>query len=200
MKKFFLAFIGVLGLLVLALFLSGEVQLYRGSLYRLQKSVLAKVTAYCPCNRCCPGTDDNITSLGDNAKVCDGVAVDPKLIAYRSVISVPGVGLREADDTGGAMRQNGRQGQYHIDVRMTDHDTARHWGVKELKIGIYAALFAPAQKTQAPRSVPPTHRVERGENLSVIAQKYGLIWQTLASVNHLKDPDKIQPGQIIKLK
>ena len=53
-----------------------------------------------------------------------GIAVDPSRIRYGSRIYVPGLGWLTADDTGGAMRQDGRRGIDHVDVRMETHAAA----------------------------------------------------------------------------
>lgn len=99
--------------------------------------VNAKLTAYCPCEKCCGKYADGITSTGRDAKTTKGVAVDPKLIKYRSMIGIPGVGTLMADDTGGAMRQSTQKGICHIDVRFHDHQEAKEFGVKFLNIKIY---------------------------------------------------------------
>ncbi len=101
------------------------------------KVVSAKLTAYCPCEKCCGKYADGITSIGRNAKTTRGVAVDPKMIKYKSMIDISGIGTFMADDTGGAMRQSGRKGIYHIDVRFHDHQEAKNFGVKFLDIKIY---------------------------------------------------------------
>jgi lipoprotein NlpD len=41
------------------------------------------------------------------------------------------------------------------------------------------------------------HRVQRGESLYRIAQAYGVPHQTLARLNHLENPDRIEVGQLI---
>jgi murein DD-endopeptidase MepM/ murein hydrolase activator NlpD len=43
------------------------------------------------------------------------------------------------------------------------------------------------------------HRVVRGENLYRIGQAYGVSHQELARVNRLKDPDRIEVGQVIRI-
>lgn len=96
-----------------------------------------KVTAYCICSICCGKWAQYAkTSTGDDAKICDGVAADPKLIAYRTKLEIPGIGIREVDDTGGGMRQSAKKGIYHIDVRMPSHQQALKWGVRWLKVRI----------------------------------------------------------------
>lgn len=106
--------------------------------------VRMKVTAYCLCSVCCEkwalrqaqGKLERKTSIGDNARVYDGVAADPKLIPYRTRLEIPGIGIKEVDDTGGGMRQDAKRGIYHIDVRMASHSEARRFGVKWLEVKI----------------------------------------------------------------
>ena len=43
------------------------------------------------------------------------------------------------------------------------------------------------------------YTVKSGDTLSGIASKYGTTYQTLASINGISDPDKIYPGQKIKI-
>ena len=104
------------------------------------RTVKAKVTAYCPGACCCGPNAHGKTSTGKDIKDGDfytGVAVDPRAIPYRTKIEIPGIGVKEADDTGGAMRQDWEKQIYHIDVRMPSHEEARKWGVKELDVKIY---------------------------------------------------------------
>ncbi|MBI5366431.1 MAG: 3D domain-containing protein [Planctomycetes bacterium] len=106
--------------------------------YEYWRTVTAKVTAYDPSYRCCGDSADGRTSIMDDAWIMDGVAVDPRAIPYRTLLLVPGVGFREADDTGSAMRQSWeRESVYHIDVRMPYFEQAREWGVKYLQIKLY---------------------------------------------------------------
>lgn len=95
--------------------------------------VLAKVTAYCPCAKCCGKFSDGVTSRGRDAFKTRGVAVDPKRIAYGSKVTIPGAGTFIADDTGGAMRN---ADGYHIDLRFHTHQAALNWGVKHLEVTI----------------------------------------------------------------
>lgn len=41
--------------------------------------------------------------------------------------------------------------------------------------------------------------VRRGDTLSGIAERFGLDWRRIASINEIADPDRIYPGQTIKL-
>ena len=99
--------------------------------------VKMKVTAYCLCRICCEKwSGGGKTSIGDDAKIYDGVAADPKLLPYRTRLEIPGIGIKEVDDTGGGMRKSAREGVTHIDVRMPSHSEARRFGVKFLEVKI----------------------------------------------------------------
>jgi 3D (Asp-Asp-Asp) domain-containing protein len=88
------------------------------------------VSAYCPCILCCGSYSDGVTATGADAFTV-GVAVDPKLIAYGTLLEIPGYGKAIADDCGGLIKGD------HIDVRFNSHQTAKEWGVKVLKVKIY---------------------------------------------------------------
>lgn len=92
----------------------------------------AKVTAYCPCEKCCGDDADGITSKGVDANL-PGIASDPKRVAYGTVLSIPGYGTASVDDTGGAMR---RASVVHLDVRFKTHQEALNWGVQTLEVEI----------------------------------------------------------------
>lgn len=51
----------------------------------------------------------------------------------------------------------------------------------------------------APAAGGQSYTVVRGDTLSGIAQRFGTSWQTLAAINGLADPNKIYPGQVLKL-
>lgn len=101
------------------------------------RKIHAKITAYCPGSCCCSSFSDGLTAIGRDAYSTRGVAVDGKLIKLRSLVSIPGIGMLEADDTGGAMRQSAKKGIYHLDLRFPTHQEALEWGVKYLDIKIY---------------------------------------------------------------
>ena len=46
-----------------------------------------------------------------------------------------------------------------------------------------------------------TYTVESGDNLTKIGKKYGISWQQIFEANRdiIQDPDKIQPGQELKI-
>jgi 3D (Asp-Asp-Asp) domain-containing protein len=89
-----------------------------------------EATAYCPCEKCCGIYADGLTATGTDAYT-KGVAVDPKIIPYGTVIEIPNYGRVVADDCGGAIK--GRR----IDVRFKTHQEAREYGRKTIRIRIY---------------------------------------------------------------
>ncbi len=105
--------------------------------YVYWKTVTAKITAYTPDRISCGEYADGKTSVMDNAYIFDGVAVCPTLVPYRSGVYVPGFGIKEVDDTGGAMRQAARRGYYHIDMRVRTNKEARNWGVQWKRIHLF---------------------------------------------------------------
>lgn len=86
-----------------------------------------KLTAYCPCMKCC-GKTDGITSTGTTAAEGRTIAVDPRLIPYGSTVTIyfaDGTShTYTAEDCGGAIKEN------RIDVFFDDHQAAREFGVQ----------------------------------------------------------------------
>jgi 3D (Asp-Asp-Asp) domain-containing protein len=100
------------------------------------RTIRAVVTAYCPCRRCCGRFADGRTSTGTTAWR-PGIAADPSVLPYGTVLEVPGYGIATVDDTGGAMRRHwSRDGIIHIDVRTTYHWQARQWGRRNMEIRV----------------------------------------------------------------
>jgi 3D (Asp-Asp-Asp) domain-containing protein len=95
-------------------------------------TIKAKVTAYAPNDNksgiCNDG--DILTSTGKIASR-GMVAVDPKKIPYGTKLYIPGYGIAEAQDTGGAIRAyDGVQ----IDIVMDSYEEAIEWGVRYLDV------------------------------------------------------------------
>ena len=87
------------------------------------------VTAYCACEKCCPGSADGLTA--SNRKPTEGitVAADPS-IPFGTEVWIEGIGTRLVEDRGSAITGN------HIDIYFASHDDARQFGVKQLEVRI----------------------------------------------------------------
>ena len=94
-----------------------------------------RLTAYCPCMKCC-GKTDGITSTGTTAAEGRTVAVDPRVIPYGATVTIyfaDGTShTYTAEDCGGAIKAN------RIDVFFDDHETARAFGVQSAMVYVEA--------------------------------------------------------------
>ena len=91
-----------------------------------------KLTAYCPCEKCC-GKTDGITATGANATAGRTIAVDPLVIPYGTVVLIDGQEYI-AEDCGGAIKKN------RIDIFFDTHSDALKFGVKESEVFIYGGF------------------------------------------------------------
>lgn len=90
-----------------------------------------RLTAYCPCMKCC-GKTDGITSTGTLAAEGRTIAVDPRVIPYGSAVTIyfadGTVHTYTAEDCGGAIKEN------RIDVFFSSHDAALAFGVQSAMV------------------------------------------------------------------
>ena len=82
-----------------------------------------KVTAYCPCNICCPGTSDGLTYTETVATEGRTISVDPDVIPLGSIVEINGKRY-VAEDIGGAIKSN------KVDLFFNHHSDALEWGVQ----------------------------------------------------------------------
>lgn len=82
-----------------------------------------KITAYCPCSKCCGKWADGFTSTGTVATEGRTIAVDPDVIPYGSVVEINGKEYI-AEDCGGSIKEN------RIDLFFDSHRVALEWGVQ----------------------------------------------------------------------
>ena len=94
--------------------------------------VTAKLTAYCPCVKCC-GKSDGITASGTQATAGRTVAVDTRLIPYGTEISIDGK-TYVAEDCGGKVKG------YTIDVFFNSHEEALKFGRQTKTVKIYKTV------------------------------------------------------------
>ena len=98
-----------------------------------RRTIECVVTAYCKENypHICNDGESTYTSTGTIATAGRTVAVDPKHIPYGSKIEIEGIGVRIAEDCGGAIK-----GENRIDILFETHQEALEWGVQKKIITI----------------------------------------------------------------
>lgn len=98
--------------------------------YVYWKTMEVEATAYCPCRRCCKRHANGRTATNTNAWKPIGCAVNPMEIPYGTMVHIPGVGFRVADD-------RGPRGRNKVDVRYVYHWKARKFSRKILTVRLY---------------------------------------------------------------
>jgi 3D (Asp-Asp-Asp) domain-containing protein len=94
-----------------------------------------KITAYCPCEKCCEGWAVNrpqvygkdvvFTASGAVAREGVTVAVVPEVFPYGTKLYIEGVGVRVAQDTGGALKPD------NLEVYFNTHEDAWNSGLND---------------------------------------------------------------------
>lgn len=96
-----------------------------------------KLTAYCPCAKCCGKWANGITATGMTATEGRTVAVDPRVIPYGSTVTLyyedGTVHTYTAEDCGGAIKGN------RLDIYFDDHQAALQFGVQSAMVYVEAA-------------------------------------------------------------
>jgi len=96
-------------------------------------NVKMRITAYCPCKKCCGKYADGVTASGHKIQPGDVfVAADSKY-PFETEMIIPGYNNGKAVnvlDRGGAINGN------RIDVFFPKHQQALSWGVKYMKVKI----------------------------------------------------------------
>ena len=96
---------------------------------RQAKVVRMRVTAYCPCEKCCGNWSDGITASGVPAEGL--IIAAPKTFKFGTQMYIKGYGLATVQDRGGAIKGN------RLDVLFPTHQEALEWGVKDIDVIIY---------------------------------------------------------------
>lgn len=91
-----------------------------------QTPELWKVTAYCPCAKCCGEFADGFTASGELA--VGRIIAAPPEIPFGTTIFIKGYGYGRVQDRGGAIKGK------RLDVLFPTHQQALEWGVKYLEI------------------------------------------------------------------
>jgi len=87
-----------------------------------------KVTAYCPCAKCCGEYADGYTANGHKIRPGDKFVAADRSIPFGTMLAMPGYGRVPVLDRGGAIKGK------RLDVYFPTHKAALRWGVKHLEI------------------------------------------------------------------
>ncbi len=85
-----------------------------------------RVTAYCPCEKCCGEFADGITASGRPATGL--IVAAPPDIPFNTRLDIPGYGRGLVADRGGVIKGD------RLDVLFPTHQEALEWGVQYLKV------------------------------------------------------------------
>lgn len=91
------------------------------------QSIIFKVTAYCPCEKCCK-KETRITASGYVIRKGDKFCASP--LPYLTILKIPGYGIAPVLDRGSAITG------FCIDVYFDTHQEALNWGVQYLAVEI----------------------------------------------------------------
>lgn len=96
------------------------------SLDGISKPETYKITAYCPCEKCCGEFADGFTASG-LAAVGRIIAAPPE-IPFGTILFIKGYGWAEVQDRGGAIKGK------RLDVLFPTHEQALDWGVRFIEV------------------------------------------------------------------
>ena len=99
------------------------------------QTVQMRVTAYCPCPKCCGNYSDGITASGHEISQGDLFAAADKMYPFGTEMIIPGYRSQGSEvvevlDRGGVIRGN------RLDVFFNSHQEALNWGVRYLDVKI----------------------------------------------------------------
>lgn len=97
------------------------------------QTVQMRVTAYCPCPKCCGNYSDGVTASGHKIAQGDLFVAADKMYPFGTEMLIPGYKKGEAVkvlDRGGVIRGN------RLDVFFNTHQEALEWGVRYMDVKI----------------------------------------------------------------
>jgi 3D (Asp-Asp-Asp) domain-containing protein len=97
------------------------------------ESIKMRVTAYCPCSKCCGRYSDGVTACGHKIRTGDTFVAADKRYPFGTEMLIPGYGNSQRVqvlDRGGATKGN------RLDVFFDTHEEALEWGVRYLDIKV----------------------------------------------------------------
>lgn len=100
-----------------------------------RQTIEMRVTAYCPCPKCCGEYSDGITASGHKIQEGDAFVAADKRYPFGTEMIIPGYNddqSVEVLDRGGAIKGD------RIDVFFPTHEEALEWGVKNLDVKVFS--------------------------------------------------------------
>ncbi len=97
------------------------------------ESIEMRVTAYCPCPKCCGEYSDGVTACGYEIQPGDTFVAADRRYSFGTEMLIPGYSNSRAVkvlDRGGAIKGN------RLDVFFATHQEALEWGVKYLEVSV----------------------------------------------------------------
>ena len=97
------------------------------------QTVAMRVTAYCPCPKCCGEYSDGITANGHRIRPGDTFVAADRRYSFGTEMLIPGYNnsvVVEVLDRGGAIKGN------RLDVFLHSHQQALEWGVRNLDVHV----------------------------------------------------------------
>lgn len=98
-----------------------------GYFINVETSEMYRMSAYCPCRKCCGRNAKGLTFMETVPKEGFTIAVDPNKIKLGTYVYFGGRNYR-AEDTGSAIKGN------RIDVFFDDHQDALEFGIQEMEV------------------------------------------------------------------
>lgn len=97
------------------------------------ETVRMRVTAYCPCPKCCGEYSDGITACGHKIRPGDVFVAADRRFAFQTEMVIEGYGNSQPVkvlDRGGAIKGN------KLDVFFMTHQEALEWGVRHIDVKV----------------------------------------------------------------
>ena len=97
------------------------------------ESIRMRITAYCPCPKCCGQYSDGITACGHEIQPGDTFVAADRRYPFGTEMLIPGYSNSQPVqvlDRGGAIKGN------RLDVFFANHQEALEWGVKYLEVKV----------------------------------------------------------------
>ena len=97
------------------------------------ESIKMRVTAYCPCSKCCGRYSDGVTACGHKIRMGDTFVAADRRYPFSTEMLIPGYGNSQRVqvlDRGGAIKGN------RLEVFFDTHEEALEWGVRYLDIKV----------------------------------------------------------------